>query len=756
MTAAPQRLRIRVRGTVQGVGFRPFLYGLAAQHKLSGFVLNDGCGVIAEIEGMAIDAFMSALRRAPPPRARIDAIDILALPLAKETGFVIRETVAQDGGQTQAAPDAVTCAACLVELFDSASRFHLYPFVTCTDCGPRFSMTSAMPYDRANTSMAEFPPCQACRAEYADPQSRRFHAETIACPACGPRLSHTIGAIAAGLLDGKIIALKGLGGFHLVCDAFNDAAVKTLRRRKSRPHKPFAVMVASADAADMIGAPTPAECALLGDPAGPIVMIKARVGLSPSVAPALGHVGLMLPSAPVHHLIFRALAAESALRGRDPARPFALIATSGNPPGDPLVIDNATATQALAKIADMIVTHDRAIVTRTDDSVLAVIDTKKFFIRRARGFVPDPMDLGQDGPSVLGVGGHLKATLCVTRGREAFVSQHIGDLGSPATLGFYYQTARRLLKQLDVRPELTICDLHPDYASTRFAETTPTRLLRVQHHAAHLAAVAAEYHLHGPVLGLALDGHGHGEDGAAWGGELMVVHGARWRRLGHLQPIKMPGGERAAREPWRMGVAALSMLGRGDEAAHVFPGNDGAARLAAFLETAKGVPATTSMGRLFDAAAALLGICTHQTFEGQAAMELEALASAQPGPCRDYEIRAQNLDFSPLLRALLAPGLSPQDGASLFHRTLIAGLADWIAQNAAASAHTKILLGGGCFANRILAGGLIAALRARHLTPFLPSALPSNDGGLSFGQAAMGRAHLAGQTAPESDQPICA
>jgi hydrogenase maturation protein HypF len=485
-------------------------------------------------------------------------------------------------------------------------------------------------------------------------------------------------------------------------------------------------------------------------------MVAKRQGLAPSVAPGLSRVGLMLPTAPVHHLLFRALCLEAAKRGHDPCLPLALVATSANAPGDPLIIDDDAAHRTLAAIADLIVTHDRAIVTRTDDSVLSVIDEKPFFIRRARGFVPDPIDLGEDGPNVLGVGGHLKATLCVTRGREAFVSQHVGDLGSAATLRFYHDTAQRMLSMLGAAPALTVCDLHPDYASTRFAEAGIAPILRVQHHAAHLASVAAEHQLRGPVLGLALDGHGFAADGAAWGGELITLNGSRWQRLGHLTPMPLPGGDRAARQPWRMGVGILSMLGRGTEAAARFPGIAGAASLAAFLAAGTGTAHTTSMGRLFDAAAALLGIRTHQTYEGQAAMELEALVRTPSIQPHGYAIRANMLDFTPLLSALLAPGRTQQDGASLFHGTLIAGLAAWIGQNAGQSPHGAVVLGGGCLANRILAEGLAAALRARHLTPCLPRALPANDGGLCLGQAAMGRAHLAADHALKWGNLACA
>jgi len=735
-----ERLRIRFRGAVQGVGFRPFLHGLAACHGLSGFVLNDADGVLAEIQGAAIDAFLAALQRERPPLARIDGMDITRLPLERQQGFAIRDSAGSGAGRARVAPDAATCPSCLDELFNPSSRFHLYPFVTCTNCGPRFTMTRRLPYDRANTTMAPFALCADCARDYADSTGRRFHAETIACPACGPHLSHSMQDIAAALRDGKIVALKGIGGFHLLCDATNETAVHTLRRRKGRPRRPFAVMVANEACAEQMAAPSLAERALLRHTARPIVLVRARAGLAPSVAPGLDRVGLMLPTAPVHHLLFHALSHAAS-------SPVVLVATSANRSGDPLVTDDAGALQMLAGIADLIVTHDRPIHARADDSVMAVIDGAPAFIRRSRGFVPEPIDLGQDGPAVLAAGAHLKATLCVTRGREAFVSQHIGDLRTAGTLRFYRETAQQMLTMLGVAPELVACDLHPDYGSTVFAEATALPLLRVQHHAAHLAAVAAEHHLRGAVLGVALDGHGYGEDAESWGGELLLLNGARWRRHGHLRPLPLPGGDRAAQEPWRMAVAALASLGRGAEAAARFPAIAGAGRLATFLAADTHRPATTSMGRLFDAAAALLGVCTQQSYEGQAAMELEALVRVPSCLQAGYRIAEGVLDFRPLLRGLLQPGLAAQEGAELFHGTLIAGLAAWIGQFAAQTGQTNIVLGGGCLMNRGLGEGLSDALRTNGLVPWLARAVPANDGGLSLGQAAMARAHLIGTAA---------
>jgi hydrogenase maturation protein HypF len=735
-SARHERLRVRVRGAVQGVGFRPFVHGLAAHFGLSGFVVNDDEGVLAEVEGTGARSFLAALSAQTPPLARIDGVEVTWLPGVGETGFSIRTSASGGAGQTAIVPDTATCAACLDDMFDKASRYYLYPFVTCTDCGPRFTIIRRMPYDRQNTAMAGFPRCADCARDFADPANRRFQAEASACPACGPLLSHSFADIQSAILHGKIVALKGVGGFHLFCDAGNEAAIQTLRRRKDRPEKPFAVMVANAASAAHFTIATKAERALLRHAARPIVMIRAGAGLSPSVAPGLNHVGVMLPSAPLHHLLFHGPGA----RMRSP--PHALIATSANRRGDPLVIHDDQALQDLANIADLVVTHDRPILVRADDSVMAVIAGGPVFIRRSRGFVPNPIALGQDGPSVLALGGHLKATLCVTRGREAFVSQHVGDLDTPATIRFYEETALRMLAMLGVTPEIVVCDLHPDYRSSQFAQAFGMPVLRVQHHAAHLAAVAAEHHLDGVVLGAALDGQGYGTDGAAWGGEMMLLDRAQWRRHGHLLPLPLPGGDRAAREPWRMGVAVLALLGRGHEAGERFVTMPLARPLAALLAAGTCDATTTSLGRLFDAAAALLGVCTLQTYEGQAAMELQALVDVPRSLPGGYRIVNGVLDFRPLMSALLTPGLYPREGAELFHGTLIEGLADWTGAAASAYGQTRIVLGGGCLLNSVLTEGLIASLRARGITPFLPRAVPAHDGGLSFGQAAMARAYL--------------
>ncbi len=743
------RLQVRVKGAVQGVGFRPFVYRLAARHALSGFVLNDSRGVLLEVEGEALDAFVRALEREHPPLARIDGLDVSVIPAERSQGFEIRESI---GGavRTQVIPDAATCEACLGDLFDPASRFYLYPFVSCTQCGPRFTITRSLPYDRPQTSMEGFPLCEACAWDYGDVSGRRFRAEATACPDCGPRLSHSVEAIANAVKAGLIVALKGIGGFHLICDARNETAVARLRHRKAREEKPFAIMVANEGSVDLVAVPSATERALLARSERPIVLMQRCAGLAPSIGPGLDRVGVMLPYVPVHHLLFHALAGfpvDAAWRSL--AQPTALVATSANPGGEPLVVDNDEARCRLAGIADLIVTHDRPIVTRADDSVMAIIDQRPAYLRRSRGFVPQPIDLGDDGPAVLGVGGHLKATVTVTRGREAFVSQHVGDLDTAATIRFFEETVRHLLDILDVVPEVVACDLHRDFHSTRFAEASGIPLQAVQHHAAHLAAVAAEHQILGPILGVSLDGYDLGDDGGAWGGELMRLDGKCWRRLGHLAPLALPGGDRAAREPWRMGVAALAALGQADEATRHFPDVPLAGLLASKLAAPHtSVMTTTSMGRLFDAAAALLGMRNHQSYEGQAAMELEALVRTPRALSGGYRLEGNQLDFRALLEAMLQWRDDPRAGAELFHGTLIDGLAAWIAEAASRAGLMQVALGGGCFMNCVLTEGLAAALRERGLIPLLPRAVPANDGGLSLGQASPARNSL---TKPASD-----
>lgn len=748
MTAAPAsdafapvaRLFLKVNGAVQGVGMRPFVHRLATECGLVGYVRNGSDGVTIEVEGARVEEFVRRLGTEAPPLARIDTLLRAELPVTGDPEFIIRDSL--DGEtMTRIVADAATCDACLAELFDPASRYFAYPFINCTHCGPRYTITRRLPYDRRQTSMASFPMCPDCATAYTNVRDRRFHAEPVACPICGPKLSHPIFEIASAVRAGRIVALKGIGGFHLVCDGRSTEAVAALRARKAREFKPFAVMVANAASVSEVAEASPEERTLCSSVARPIVLMRAKAGvLAPSVSPRLSRVGVMLAYAPVHHLLFAALTGHE-FAGHDPhaANDFVLVATSANPGGEPLVVDDEDATRRLSGIADLIVTHDRAIVVRADDSVVQMVAGAPSFLRRARGYVPEPISLAEDGPVTLALGAHLKSTVTLTRGREAFVSQHVGDLDTAETLRFYRETIAHLIDIVGVRPELVASDLHPDYRSSQMAEEFGLPVIRVQHHAAHVAAVAAEASFDGPALGLALDGHGLGDDGGAWGGELLVVEGARHRRLGHLAPLPLPGGDRAAREPWRMGAGALASLGRPDLAAVFFPDRPLAEPIADRVASGADRLTTTSLGRLFDAVAALLGVRAVQDYEGQAAMELEALVDEPIAFAGGFTIENGVLSFAPLLAHFALARPDTRAGASLFHGTLIEGLAALARHGAAMSGLKSVALGGGCLMNRVLAEGLAAALQQSNLTPLLARRLPANDGGLSFGQAVIAR-----------------
>lgn len=730
-----KRLRLRVRGAVQGVGFRPYVYGLATRYRLGGFVANDSHGVVIEVEGERASDFVTALPLEKPPLARIDEISVQRIGPVAADEFCIRPSE-QGRVSTRIVADAATCPDCLGELFDPASRFHLYPFVNCTHCGPRYTIAERLPYDRAATAMKRFAMCAACAAEYADPASRRFHAEAIACPQCGPQLSHGIAEIAAAIAAGRIVAIKGLGGYQLLCDARDDEAVARLRQCKHRDQKPFAVMVASRDHVGGIADASAAELALLETTARPIVLMTSHMRLAGAIAPKLSRIGVMLPVAPIHHLIFEVLNTAHPRSGES----WAIVATSANPGGEPLLIDNHEAELRLSGIADLVVTHDRDIVTRADDSVVMVVAGRTQFIRRARGYVPEPVRLARSVPPILAVGGALKSTVTVTRGHEAFVSQHIGDPDTAEGVRFFEETVRHLLSTLDVDPVVVVHDLHPNMASSRFAEASGKRLIAVQHHHAHAASVMAEYGVEGPVLALVLDGYGLGSDSGNWGGELLACEGARFRRIGHLAPLMMPGGDRAAREPWRMAASVLHGFSRGDDIASRFAAQPQAAQLAALLRRSD-VPTTTSAGRLFDAVAGLLGVQAVQSYEGEAAMKLEALVRRPRVEAGGWTIGNGVLSLLPLL-GRLADGPDPVDGAELFHGTLAAACVDWIGRAARETGITAVALSGGCFLNAILSSEIERGCIAAGLSPLLPRQVPPNDGGLSLGQAWIGALQL--------------
>jgi len=748
---------LRIRGLVQGVGIRPYVWRLANELGLNGWVRNDGSGVIATVGGEKVPEFIARLALEAPRLARIDGIDSEPAEVTTE-GFAILDS---ESGEVKTAigPDAAICLECVADIFDPANRRWRYAFTTCTHCGPRYTVSRRIPYDRAQTSLAAFPLCAPCTAEYSAPADRRFHAETTCCPDCGPQLSllDAAGQPLAGdpitetlrrLREGQIVAIKGLGGFHLACDARNPAAVAELRERKQREEKPFAVMglnAASLAAYAQIGA---AEQALLQSVAAPIVLCPKGERELKGIAPGLAWLGVMLPATPLHLLLWHEAAGRPA--GTDwlqATSELLLVMTSANPHGEPLVIANDEALERLSEIADAYLVHDRDIVIRCDDSVVRATPEGPAFIRRARGYVPVPISLADDGPTVLALGGYLKNTICVMKGREAFLSQHIGGLDNAAAIGFLEETVDHLLGILDVRPELIAHDLHPDFPSThlalRLAEKFGIPAIAVGHHHAHIAAICAEHGIDEPIIGLALDGVGLGPDGGAWGGELLRLDGADCQRLGHLSPLAMPGGDRAAKEPWRMAVSALHGAGLGYRVGgwikQYYPSRDPGPLLTMLARNLR-CPPTTSLGRWFDAAAGLLGLRDLMQYEGQAAMVLEGLA-AKHGPVEPlpggYALREEGkvLDLSPLLPALLGCKDNAAYGAALFHATVAAGLAEWANATVGPQKGAKIAIGGGCAMNAVLMTALRNHLAAADLELLEARDAPPNDGGLALGQA---------------------
>ncbi len=753
--------RIRVSGVVQGVGFRPFVWRLAQELELSGWVRNDGEGVHIVAQGSPdrLDALLARLRSQAPALARVDAISVHDITPDGSSEFRILESVA--GRSTTAiGPDVAVCSDCLAEMLDPADRRWRHAFITCTHCGPRYTVTSALPYDRPQTSLAPFPLCAACEREYTNPADRRFHAETTCCPACGPQLSlhDAQGQTISGdpiartlelLRGGAIVAIKGLGGFHLACDARNAETVARLRQRKNREQKPFAVMTANVQSLLPYAVMSAPERALLQGRERPVVLLRRRPDtdhLLPGVAPDLLELGAMLPTTPIHFLLFHEAA------GRPPgnewleaAQELMLVMTSANPGDEPIVRDGQEAATRLAGIADALLDHNRDIVARCDDSVLRALDQSPQFIRRSRGYAPTAIRLARAGPSVLALGAHLKASVCVTRGFDAFTSAHIGDLDNAATCSFFDESLQRLLSLNEVQPVIVAHDLHPDYYSSRvaalFAQQHDVPTLAVQHHHAHIAAVCAEHGELHAVLGLALDGVGLGSDGAAWGGELLRVDGAQFERLGHLRPLPLPGGDKAAQEPWRMAAAVWHELGRSADIGRRFS-HTGAATIAGMLKRNVNCPRSSSMGRVFDAAAALLGLCTEMKYEAQAAIFLQQAAQRHierhgwpQALAGGWLINAQGqLDLLPLL-ATLDGAADVNAAAARFHATLVAALADWVLQAAERTGLRTLACGGGCFLNSLLSSGLRQNLEQRGIRVLMPLQMPAGDAGIALGQA---------------------
>jgi hydrogenase maturation protein HypF len=704
-----ERRRFRVHGVVQGVGFRPFVFGLARRHGLAGFVLNDGAGVLIEAEGdpAALDAFATAVSSDAPPLARVRDVAVERIPARDAGTFRIAESRA--GAVATVVPaDAATCDACLAELRDPRDRRYRYPFLNCTRCGPRFTIARAVPYDRAQTTMSGFPMCADCRREYEDPGDRRFHAEATCCPACGPRLTMPVEEAVALLRSGAILAVKGIGGYHLACAAGDEEVVARLRLRKARDDKPFAVLTA---APDELAALSPAERELLRGPEAPIVLAVRRAGapIAPSVAPGSPWVGLLLPYSPLHHLL-----------AADFGGP--LVLTSGNRSDEPIAIDDGDARTRLRAIADAFLSHDRPIHRRCEDSVVR----EDAVVRRSRGHVPVaiPLGIGARTP-VLAVGGELKATFCVVRGDEAFLSPHLGDLVSEQAHTAFSADLELYLSMLGLpRAGVIAHDLHPEYLSTKWALEQDAELVGVQHHHAHAAACLAEHAHRDTALALVFDGTGFGTDGTLWGGELLRCDLDGFERLAHLDPVPLPGGEAAIRQPWRMAAMHLELAGLPVPFAD-WP------RVRESLKL--GGPPSSGMGRLFDAVAALLGLRREVSYEGQAAIELEHLAgdaAARPYPWRF----GAGADLVALVHDDLRAGRDRREVAARFHETIASAAADACS---AADGPRTVALSGGTFQNRRLTRSLTRRLEADGFRVLVHRRVPANDGGLSFGQAAV-------------------
>lgn len=774
-SAIVSRRRILVTGIVQGVGFRPFVHRLAREYGLTGFVRNTGDGVAIEVEGATadIDRLIHAIGAEAPPLARVAQISFADLPPQHTHTFEIIESV-PTGGRSWLAPDVGLCNACRRELQDPADRRFRHPFITCTDCGPRYTIIHSLPYDRPATTMASFAMCGRCRDDYQAPDGRRFHAEPVACLECGPRLwlvdaSGEPGARVDGaealartrqvIEAGGIVAVKGVGGFHLICDAANAVAVETLRRRKQRPHKPFAIVAADLDRARRVAYMSPEATRALESPARPIVLLDRRAdsGLAAPVAPGLRQVGVMLPHSPLHELIVRDWTARAdALHAGGSA---ALVMTSGNRSEEPVVIDNDEARVRLADLADALLLHDRRILMRCDDSVMADNGTRPPApIRRSRGQSPAPVPLPHAERPILAVGGEVKATFCLAVDGQAILSPHIGDMENVETLEAFSAAVDHLCRVFGVEPEIYVCDAHPGYLSARWAEQAAGgRLVRVQHHHAHAASLMAEHDLglDDELLTFCFDGTGYGPDGAIWGGEVLAARYLDFRRVAHLAYAPLPGGDSAVRHVSRLALAYLERAGV-PWAYALAPAR--ACRsaeqrmLTEQLKSGVGVVPTSSMGRLFDVVSAMAGVCQLTSYEGQAAMELEAAADDATSPGRSYHFPWDKtndgvivIDWRPVIRAVTADaadGVSAPLISAAFHDAvadLVAGLTHRLLR---ADGIRRVGLTGGVFQNRRLLRLTVDRLEAQGTEVLTHRVVPPNDGGLSLGQAAIGAARL--------------
>jgi hydrogenase maturation protein HypF len=747
-----KRIRYLFSGMVQGVGFRPFIYRMAVKNGLTGFVQNNPEGVTAEVEGTseALELFLTGIKNELPPLAHITQIQSAEIEILNDNSFEIIPSDAQGHADVHITPDAATCPDCLKELFDSKNRRFRYPFINCTNCGPRLTIINAIPYDRANTSMSCFGLCANCLDEYKNPADRRFHAEPNACPVCGPQLKlldssgqpvQTDDPVQSAidlLSSGHVLAIKGLGGFHLSVDAGSDEAVKKLRSRKYREEKPLAIMARDISQAKRIVKISKEEKILLTSPQRPIVLLRKIKSdlISGLVAPDVPNLGIMLPYTPLHHLLLE--------------KNFtALVMTSANQVDEPICISNREAFDRLRGIADYFLVHNRDILVRCDDSIAFVADKTPRLLRRARGYVPQPLQLRDSYPQVLALGGQLKTAQCILKDRFAFVSPHIGDMETPQARDFFHESITLMKRITKSDPQIVACDYHPSYYSTKAAqELHAAKVIKVQHHHAHIVSCMAENKIEGKVIGLAMDGTGYGMDGNAWGGEFMIADETGFERFGHLQYIVLPGGEKAIHEPWRIAVSLLKAAYGPSwrETAlrwNLVPDQNSYDLLDKIIDGRINSPLSSGLGRLFDGVAALIGAHRQVSFEGQAAMELEMLATDSLSQAYPFDILRDKdkpyiIDTGAMIKAIVADleaGRSPAKIAASFHQTLIEAFTAMADEMRKAAGLTRVALSGGCFQNKILLQGAIDKLRHSGFDVYCHKQVPANDGGISLGQA---------------------
>ena len=781
-----RRVEILVQGTVQGVGFRPFIYNLATRFSISGSVINTGAGVIIDAQGEddSLQHFTRAVKNEAPPLAVIDSVDIKdsqEAPQPRDTiDFTILSSNTKNIANTAIPPDINLCSDCLAELLDPSNRRFHYPFINCTNCGPRYTIIESIPYDRPQTSMKVFPMCPACTAEYNDPANRRFHAQPNACPVCGPQVSfhNNIGTLLAdeppitatvnALADDKIVAIRGLGGFHLSANGCSSTAVAKLRERKNRPDKPLAIMVANINAARELCHINEKEEALLQSFEHPIVLLARKVkgALASNIAPHIEELGVMLPYTPLHHLLF----------AQDNC-PKALVMTSGNMSGSPICTQNNDAVRRLGHLADNFILHNREILTRVDDSVVKVVIKDSLILRRARGYAPAKLTTKLQLPQMLSCGAGLKNTFSLSKGTNIFPSQHIGDLDNLETSDFYQESIEHLKRLYQIEPEAVACDLHPDYPSSRYAHELGLPVYKIQHHHAHAVAVMAEHALTEPVLAIILDGVGLGTDGTLWGGEVLKTSLTSFERLGHLSHLPLPGGDAAATEPWRMGISALfTCFGKDWAIKGHLPSTlkkvdtNQIGVINSMLENSFNTPPTSSCGRLFDAVASLLGVRQKMSYEGQAAMELEALAKIAKTDSwldviahnshtryhnslhlKNGKWEISSLEFVKMIVDGVQKNRNHSTIALDFHLMLIESMSILVEKLAIETGIQQVVLSGGCMQNSLLLEGFSSLLKQKDLEVFTGNALPINDGAISIGQAIIGGLHHVSRNSDESD-----